>query len=108
MVEQEPSAEIWCINVTSINEGTQVLTCLGIHNNRDFLNSRFLYENLLFEILNCIDFYFQIDCNCCNSFPNCALIVKSKGYLRGILAEISVLGMPLLWMRMSALRHCAV
>ena len=29
-----------------------------------------------------MDFYFQIDCSCCNRFPNCALIVKkncSKG-----------------------------
>ena len=29
-------------------------------------------------------------------------------YLSRILAAISVLGMPLLWMRKSALRHCAV
>ena len=40
MIELSPSAEIWCVYVTSINDGTQILTFLGIHNNRDFQNSR--------------------------------------------------------------------
>ena len=56
VVELSPSAEIWCVcvcmcvYVTSINDGTQILTFLGIHNNRDFLNSRFFCGNLI--ILN--------------------------------------------------------
>ena len=37
VVELSPSAEIWCVHVTSIIEGAQILTSLGIHNNRDFL-----------------------------------------------------------------------
>ena len=41
VVELSPSAEIWCVYVTSINDGTQILTFLGIDNNRDFQNSRF-------------------------------------------------------------------
>ena len=41
VIELSPSAEIWCAYVTSTNDGTQILTFLGIHNNRDFQNSRF-------------------------------------------------------------------
>ena len=41
MVELSPSAEIWCVYATNINEGTQILTFLGIDNNRDFQNSRY-------------------------------------------------------------------
>ena len=41
VVELSPSAEIWCVYVTSINDGAQILTFLGIHNTRDFQNSRF-------------------------------------------------------------------
>ena len=41
VVEQSPSAEICCVYVTSINDGTQILTFLGIHNNGDFLNFDF-------------------------------------------------------------------
>ena len=37
VVELSPSAEIWCVHVTSINDGAQILTLLGIHNNRNFL-----------------------------------------------------------------------
>ena len=48
--ELSPSAEIWCVYVTSINDGTQILTFLGIHNNRDFQNSRFFCVDL--NILN--------------------------------------------------------
>ena len=99
VVELSPRAEIWCVSVTSINDGTQILTFLGIDNNRDFQNCRFLYGNWIIKILSCIDFYFQIDSNRCIAFPDCALIVKSNEYLSKILAEISVLGMPLLWMR---------
>ena len=50
VVELSPSAEIWCVHVTSINNCTQILTFLGIHNNRDFQNSRFFCGNLI--ILN--------------------------------------------------------
>ena len=50
VVELSPSAEIWCVYVTSINDGTQILTFLGIHNNRYFQNSRFLCGILI--ILN--------------------------------------------------------
>ena len=50
MVELSPSAKIWCVYVTSITDGTRILTFLGIHNNRDFLNSRFFYGDLI--ILN--------------------------------------------------------
>ena len=42
VVELSPSAEIWFAYVTSISDGTQILTFLGIHNNRYFQNSRFL------------------------------------------------------------------
>ena len=41
VVDLSPSAEIWYVDVTCFNDGTQILTFLGIHNNRDFLNSRF-------------------------------------------------------------------
>ena len=41
VVGLSPCAEIWCVLVTSINDGIQILTFLGIHNNRDFLNFRF-------------------------------------------------------------------
>ena len=34
--------------------------------------------------------------------------LSQKEYLSRILAEMSVLGMPLLWMRLSTLWHCAV
>ena len=47
VVELSPSAKIWCVYVTSINDGTQILTFLGIHNNHDFLNSRFSCGNLI-------------------------------------------------------------
>ena len=50
VVELSPSAEIWYVYVTSINDGTEILTFLGIHNNRDFQNSRFLSGSLI--ILN--------------------------------------------------------
>ena len=50
VVELSPSAEIWCVYVTSINGGTQILTFLRIDKNRDFQNSRFLYGDLI--ILN--------------------------------------------------------
>ena len=41
VVELPQIAEIWCAHVTSINDGTQILTFLGIDNNRDFQNSRY-------------------------------------------------------------------
>ena len=47
VVELSPNAETWCVYVTSINDGTQILTFLGIHNKCDFQNSRFFYENLI-------------------------------------------------------------
>ena len=47
VVELLPSAEIWCVYVTSINDGTQILAFLGIRNNRDFQNSRFFSGNLV-------------------------------------------------------------
>ena len=50
VVELSPRAEIWCVYVTSINDGAQILKFLGIHNNRVFLNSRFICGNLV--ILN--------------------------------------------------------
>ena len=40
------SAEIWCVYVASINDGTQILTFLGIHNNRYFQNSQFFCGDL--------------------------------------------------------------
>ena len=48
VVELSPSSEFWCVHVTSINDGTQILTFLGIHNDHDFLNSRFFCGNLIF------------------------------------------------------------
>ena len=62
----------------------------------------------IITILNSTDCQFQIDCIYYIYWPNCALIVEPKEYLSRILAEISVLSMPLRWMRKSALRHCAV
>ena len=50
VVQLSPCAEIRCVYATSINDGTQILTILGIHNNRDFLKSRFFCGNLI--ILN--------------------------------------------------------
>ena len=50
VVELSPSAENWCVYVASINDGARILTFLGIHNNRDFQNSRFSCGNLF--ILN--------------------------------------------------------
>ena len=47
VVELSSIAEIWCVYVTSINDGTRILTFLGIHNIRDLLNSRFLCRNLI-------------------------------------------------------------
>ena len=45
VVELSPSAEIRCMCVTSINDGAQILTFLGIHNNRDFSEfSIFVWE----------------------------------------------------------------
>ena len=66
MVELSPRAEIWCAYIASINDGTQTLTFQGIHNNRDFQDSRFFCGDSI--ILNSgVDIYFQIDCNCCIS-----------------------------------------
>ena len=50
VVELSSSAEIWCVYVTSIIDGTQILTFLEIHSNRDFQNSRFFCGNWI--ILN--------------------------------------------------------
>ena len=50
VVELSPSAEIWCVHVTSNNDGTQILTFLKIDNKHDFQNSRFFCGNLI--ILN--------------------------------------------------------
>ena len=50
VVELSPSAKIWCVYVTSISDGTQILTFLKIDNNHDFQNSRFFCGNLI--ILN--------------------------------------------------------
>ena len=50
VVELSPGAEIWCVYATGINDGTQILTFLGIQNKRDFQNSRFFCGNLI--ILN--------------------------------------------------------
>ena len=50
VVELSPSAENWCVYVTSINDGTQTLTFLGIDNIRDFQNSRIFCGN--YNILN--------------------------------------------------------
>ena len=50
VVELSPGVEIQCVYVISINDGTPILTILGIHNNRDFQNSRFFCGNLI--ILN--------------------------------------------------------
>ena len=47
VVELSPSAEIRCGYVTSINDGTQILTFLGIHNYRDFQNSLFFCGSLI-------------------------------------------------------------
>ena len=47
VVELSPGAEIWCVYATSINDGTQILTFLGIQNKRDFQNSRFFCGNLI-------------------------------------------------------------
>ena len=47
VVELSSSAEIWCAYVTSVNDGTQILTFLGINNNRDFQNSRPFCGNLV-------------------------------------------------------------
>ena len=79
VVELSPGAEIWCVYVTSINNGNHILTFLGIDNNRNFQNSRFFCGNLTILNLSCIVFYFQINSNRYIRFPNCALIVKSKG-----------------------------
>ena len=76
VVELSPSDEIWHVYVTSINDGTQILTFLGIDNNLNFQKSRFFCGNLIILYLRCIVFYFYIDCNCCIPFPNCALMVK--------------------------------
>ena len=51
VVQLSPSAKIRCVYVTSINGGTQILTFLKIHNNRDFQNSRFFCGNLGVGIL---------------------------------------------------------
>ena len=45
VVELSPGAEIWWVYVTSISDGTQILTFLGINNNRDFQKSRFICGN---------------------------------------------------------------
>ena len=50
VIELTPSAEIWCVYVICINDGTQILTFLGINNNRDFQSSRFFGGDL--NILN--------------------------------------------------------
>ena len=47
VVELSPSAEIRCVYVTSINDGTQILIFLGIQHNRDFQKSRFFGKNLV-------------------------------------------------------------
>ena len=47
VVELSPSAEVWCVYVTSINDGTQILTFHGIHNYRDFQNSLFFCGSLI-------------------------------------------------------------
>ena len=47
VVELSSSAEIWCVYVTSINDGTQILAFPGINNNHDFRNSRFFYGDLI-------------------------------------------------------------
>ena len=49
MVEQSPSAEIWRVNVTSINDGAQILTSVGIDSYRDFQKSRFFCGNSIIE-----------------------------------------------------------
>ena len=51
VVELSPSAEILCVHVTSISDGTQILTFLGIDNNRYFQNSRFFCGNLIMMVL---------------------------------------------------------
>ena len=79
VIELSPSTEIWYVSVTRINDGTQILTFLGIDSNRDFQNSRFFCGNLIILNLSCIVFYFQINSNRCIHFPNCALVVKSIG-----------------------------
>ena len=47
VIELSPSTEIWYVCVTRINDGTQILTFLGIDNNRDFQNSRFCSNSSL-------------------------------------------------------------
>ena len=39
VAELAQRAEIYCVYVTSINDGAQILTFLGIDNNRDFRNA---------------------------------------------------------------------
>ena len=46
-MQLSPRAEIWCMYVTSSNDGTQILAFPGINNNRDFPNSRFFYGDLI-------------------------------------------------------------
>ena len=43
VVELSPRAEIWCVYVTSINDGTHILTFPGINYNRDFRRLDFLW-----------------------------------------------------------------
>ena len=108
MVEQSPSAEIWCAYVTSINDGTQILIFLWIDNNRDFQNSRFFCGDLIILNHEVHWFRFSDRLYLLNLFSKQRTHSYDKEYLSRMLAEMSVLGIPLHWIRMSDLRHCAV
>ena len=69
VVELSPSAEIWCVYVTSINDGTQILTFLGIHNIRDFQNSRFFRGDLIISKAELHWFLFSDRFQSLHSFP---------------------------------------
>ena len=79
VVEQSPSAKIWCLHVTSINDGAQILAFPGFNNNRDFQNSIFQRGFDCFKFgMALIVGYLQIDHICYIYFPKCAPIVTPK------------------------------
>ena len=69
VVELSPGAEIWCVYVTSINDGTQILTLLGIDNNRDFQKARFFCGNLIISNAELHCFVFSDRLHVLHSFP---------------------------------------
>ena len=69
VVELSPSAEIWCVYVTSINDGAQISTVLAIDNNRDFQYSRFFCVNLVILKPELHSFLFSDRLQLLHSFP---------------------------------------